>query len=154
MKWNECERKRSWPDLMFCPSICLEELNRSTQILNRNIRLHEKKERLLTTQIRCLSYAHYPIRAYFFIKCSNWAFFLIHLVGGSPVGSTRHGGHWLAYCSLPRMIMMMENLLEWRLAKETAVLGQNLPQRHFVHQNSHLTRPGIEPGLPQWEASD
>jgi hypothetical protein len=25
---------------------------------------------------------------------------------------------------------------------------------HFVHHKSHLTRPGFEPGLPLWEASD
>jgi hypothetical protein len=47
--------------------------------------------------------------------------------------------------------MMMDNLVEWRLAGETEVLGGNLPQRHFVHHKSHLTRPGIEPGPPRWE---
>jgi hypothetical protein len=39
------------------------------------------------------------------------------------------------------VIMMMEKLVEWRLAGETEVLGENLPQRHFVHHKSHLTRP-------------
>jgi hypothetical protein len=27
----------------------------------------------------------------------------------------------------------LEQLVEWRLAGETEVLGENLPQRHFVH---------------------
>jgi hypothetical protein len=31
---------------------------------------------------------------------------------------------------------------------------ESLPQRHFVHHKSHLTRPGIEPESPLWEASD
>jgi hypothetical protein len=87
------------------------------------------------------------------LACS--IFFLNSPSGGwSPTGSTRHGGHWLAYCSLPRVIMMMENLVEWRLTVETEVLGENQPQRHFVHHKSHLTRTGIEPGPPRWEGSD
>jgi hypothetical protein len=55
---------------------------------------------------------------------------------------------------LPRVIMMLENLVEWRLAGETELLGENQPQCHFVHHKSHLTRPGLEPGPPQWEASE
>jgi hypothetical protein len=54
---------------------------------------------------------------------------------------------------LPRVIVRMENLVEW-MAGETEVLGDSLPRRHFVHHKSHLTRPGIEPGPPRWEASD
>jgi hypothetical protein len=39
---------------------------------------------------------------------------------------------------LPLVIVMMENLVEWRLAGETEVLEENLPRRHFD--------PGSNPG--------
>jgi hypothetical protein len=40
------------------------------------------------------------------------------------------------------------------LAWETEVIGENIPQRQFVHHKSHMTRPGVEPGPPRWEAND
>jgi hypothetical protein len=51
-------------------------------------------------------------------------------------------------------MVIVEKLVEWRLARETEVLGENLPQRHFVLQKSNMTRPGFETGPPRWEASD
>jgi hypothetical protein len=52
------------------------------------------------------------------------------------------------------MMVIVEQLMEWRLAGETEVLGGKLSQRHFVHHKSHMTRPELEPGPPRWEASD
>jgi hypothetical protein len=52
------------------------------------------------------------------------------------------------------MMVILEQLVEWSLAVETEVLGENVPQRHFVHNKSHMTRPGLEPGPPRCETSD
>jgi hypothetical protein len=60
------------------------------------------------------------------------------------VHSARRPLNGLLY--LPRVIMMMENLVECKLAGETEVLGENLPQRHFVHHKSHLPDPGSNTG--------
>jgi hypothetical protein len=42
-------------------------------------------------------------------------------------------------------MVIVEKLVEWGLAGETEILGENLSQRHFVHHKSHMTRPGFEP---------
>jgi hypothetical protein len=42
-------------------------------------------------------------------------------------------------------MMNVEQSVECELAVETEVLGENLPQFHFVLQKSHMTSPGVEP---------
>jgi hypothetical protein len=51
-------------------------------------------------------------------------------------------------------MMSVKQSVEWELLGETEVLGENLPQCHFVHHKSHKTWPGLEPETPQWEADD
>jgi hypothetical protein len=53
----------------------------------------------------------------------------------------------------PRVIvkMIVEKQTECRLAGETEVLGENLPQRGSVTKFL-MTRPGFELGPPGWEA--
>jgi hypothetical protein len=51
-------------------------------------------------------------------------------------------------------MVIVDKLVECRFARETEVLGENLPQRHLVHHKSHMPRPGFDPGPPLWEAID
>jgi hypothetical protein len=44
--------------------------------------------------------------------------------------------------------MNAEKQRECRLAGETEVLGENLPQCHFCQSQNPMTRPEFEPGLP------
>jgi hypothetical protein len=59
----------------------------------------------------------------------------------SPLGTTATTG--LLYQS--QMMVIVEQLVEWRLVGETEVLGENLPQRHFV-TNHTWPDPSSNPG--------
>jgi hypothetical protein len=41
-----------------------------------------------------------------------------------------------------------------KIGRETEVLGESLPQRHFAHHKSHMSSPRDESGSPRLEASD
>jgi hypothetical protein len=50
------------------------------------------------------------------------------------------------------MMMIVERSVEWELAEEAEVLGEDLPQYHFVQHKSHKKWTGLEPEPLQWEA--
>jgi hypothetical protein len=52
------------------------------------------------------------------------------------------------------MMVIVERFVEWSSAGETELLGETVPQRHFAHYKSHMTRPGFELGPPLHEATD
>jgi hypothetical protein len=43
-------------------------------------------------------------------------------------------------------MVIVEQLVEWRLTGETEVLGENLLQRHFVTKNPTWSDTGSNPG--------
>jgi hypothetical protein len=47
------------------------------------------------------------------------------------------------------MKMIVESMMECRLAGETEVLGENLPQRHVCPSQNPTCPPGFEPGPPR-----
>jgi hypothetical protein len=63
---------------------------------------------------------------------SSW----VHLALWQPIG---------LLCQ-PWVIMMMEKLVEWWLAGETEILGENLPECHFVHHKPHVLCPDVNLG--------
>jgi hypothetical protein len=84
------------------------------------------------------------------IGITNYFFLIRIVVGGVHTGSTRHIGHFWPIVPAPGDCESGE----FGGMKIDRGIGENLPQRHFVHHKFHLTRPGLEPGRPRWEASD
>jgi hypothetical protein len=96
---------------------------------------------LVSQRQKCrLSLGRAIAQAFFFF------FFFCNLCGGSLGHAATPG----LLCQ-PRVIvkMIMEKQMECKLAGDTEVLGEHLPQRHLVHHKSHTTRPGFEPGPPR-----
>jgi hypothetical protein len=50
-----------------------------------------------------------------------------------------------------KVMMSVEQLVEWELSGETEVLGEYLPQFQFVRHTSHMIWRGIEIGPLRWE---
>jgi hypothetical protein len=48
------------------------------------------------------------------------------------------------------MMVIVEQSVQWKLAGETEIVGENLPQRHFVHHKSQMTRLGSNSGRRDW----
>jgi hypothetical protein len=51
-------------------------------------------------------------------------------------------------------MLSVEQSVEWELAGETEVRGENLTQLHLVHHKSHMTWPWLEPSSPLWKAGE
>jgi hypothetical protein len=73
--------------------------------------------------------------------------------GGVQTGSTRHDGHFWPLVSAPGDCED-EEFDGIKMGRGIKVLGENLPQRHFVDHKSHLIRPEFEPEPLRWESSD
>jgi hypothetical protein len=93
----------------------------------------------------------WPPRWFYWLLEINKIFFLILV--WEAIGTAATPG---LLCQ-PRVIvqMIVEKQMECRLAGETEVVGENLPQRPFCpSQNPTWPDPGFEPGSPRWEAGD
>jgi hypothetical protein len=80
------------------------------------------------------------------IRCHYRAVFLVPWGGGGW-----DWVHWVRWPLIgplyqPRM-MNVKQSVEWELVGKIEVLKENQPEWHFVHHNSHMTGPQLEPTL-------
>jgi hypothetical protein len=96
--------------------ICCLMANSATAILSALLPIINKQTHFKYVWGSCFLYI-LPRRQHLIVHIvilQNLLAFVFHSLSGgwSPTGSTRHGDHWLAYGSLRRVTMMMENLVE------------------------------------------
>jgi hypothetical protein len=51
-------------------------------------------------------------------------------------------------------MMIVEQSVEDKLAEKTKILGESLPQCHFVNHKIHMTPHGARTHAAAWEAGD
>jgi hypothetical protein len=112
------------------PGICLEGQRKNHKIFSHNS-FPQTEIETRTSRIASRIATH---------STMTYSIFFSHGVRLSPLGTA-------AYCTSPGWQMMsVKQSVEWRLAGETEVLGEYLPQRHFVHHKSHMNWPGSKKG--------
>jgi hypothetical protein len=105
----------------FCLNKCNELESNPLEILCTTLR--STVFPVLFHTIPLMPTQHQVRPLYLYTYCN--AFFNSHIGGWNWVHSARRPLNGLLY--LPWVIVMMENLVKWRLAGETEVLGENLP---------------------------
>jgi hypothetical protein len=80
-------------------------------------------------------------------------FFLIRRVG-CGTGSTRHVGHWMAYCTCPGWLWWWRIFGGMKIGRGNRSSRRKPESAPLFPPQIPLARPGLEPGSPRWEASD
>jgi hypothetical protein len=86
---------------------------------------------------------NYKLRKSYRVISYMLFFFLLSGVGLSPLGIATTSG-----------LLYKPQMIDEGDCGAIGGMKINLPQRHFVHHKSHMTRPGLEPGPRRREASD
>jgi hypothetical protein len=110
------------------------------------------------TTFNCMSVRttslHFPSRGLLlrYHLAPNSELLLVSVFAWWETEASWHGGHYLVHCTSPGWWMIRIVQPSGRLRGETELLGENLPQCHFVPQNTDMTWSGLETGLPPWKS--